>query len=123
MGLFSALALALACVGIYGVLAFTVGERTREIAVRRALGAQAGSVARSVVWQGVRLGLVGVALGAGTALLAARVVEGILFQVEPVDPATYAGVSVLMVAVLLAAATIPAVRAARKSPLEALGGE
>jgi predicted permease len=120
MGLFSVLALSLACVGIYGVLSFAVGQRAQEIAVRRALGARAGAVARSVVWDGVRMAVVGFLVGGGAAFLGARYLEGLLFRVDPVDPVTYAGVVGLLAAVVLAAAAVPAWRATRRDPVEAL---
>ena len=122
MGLFSALALLLACVGIYGVLSFTVGQRGPEIALRRALGAQAGDVARSVVWDGARLAAVGLVVGGGVALLGGRLLESLLFNVTTRDPATFAVVAATMMAVATAAAAIPAWRAARKSPADALDG-
>jgi predicted permease len=123
MGIFSVLALSLASVGVYGVLAFTVGERAREIAVRRALGAGAGSVARSVVWEGVRMAVLGLVVGGGVALLAGRWMEALLFQVEPADPVTLAAVAGLMLAVVLLAASVPAWRATRREPAEALAAE
>jgi ABC-type antimicrobial peptide transport system permease subunit len=123
MGLFSVLALTLACVGIYGILAFTVGERAGEIAVRRALGARAGSLARSVVWDGARMAALGLVVGGGAALLGGRFLEGFLFRVEPADPATYLGVGLLMTLVVLVAAALPAWRAVRRDPVEALTAE
>lgn len=123
MALFSALALSLACVGIYGVLSFTVGQRGTEIALRRALGARAGDVARSVVLDGVRLAGAGVLLGGGAALLGARALESLLFGVRAADPVTYASVAFAMLAVATVAAAIPAWRASRRTPAEALAAE
>lgn len=120
MGLFSFLALSLACVGVYGILAFTVGERAREIAVRRALGARPGAVARSVVLEGARMAVLGLVVGGAAALTGARYLEGLLFRVEPADPATYAMVTGLMAVVVLVAAALPAWRASRRDPVEAL---
>ncbi len=123
MGLFSLLALVLSGVGIYGVLAFTVGQRTPEIALRRALGAGAGEVAGSVVVGAVRLALVGLVLGAAGAWFGSVLLETILFQVGPRDPATFGGVSAAMLLVAVAAAAVPAWRATRRSPAEALNTE
>ncbi len=123
MSLFGAVALTLACVGIYGVLAFTVARRTREIAVRRALGAKAGDVARSVVWQGVTMAALGAAIGAGGAALGVRVLEGLLFSIPPTDPVTFALAAAATLAVAALAAAIPAWRAATRSPAEALAQE
>jgi predicted permease len=123
MGLFSALALSLACVGIYGVLSFTVGQRGPEIALRRALGARAGDVARSVVWDGTRLAAMGLVVGGGAALLAGRLLQALLFNVEPTDTSTFAAVVVAMLAVAVSAAAVPAWRASRKSPADVLSAE
>ena len=123
MGLFSVLALSLACVGIYGVLSFTVGQRGPEIALRRALGAQAGDVARSVVWDGARLAGVGLLLGGAAALAGGRILQALLFQVEPTDVPTFFTVSVAMLGVATVAAAIPAWRASRKAPADVLSAE
>ncbi len=122
MGVFSGLALLLACVGIYGVLTFTVGTRGQEIAVRRALGAEAGSVARDVVVDGLRLTLVGVLVGATAAALGTGLLEGFLFGVEPLDATTYLGVGLLMLGVAGIAAAAPAWKATRHDPARALTG-
>jgi len=123
MGLFSVLALSLASVGIYGVLAFTVGQRGPEIALRRALGARAGDVARSVVFDGVRLAAAGMLVGGGGALLGGRVLRSLLFEVEATDVATFTVVSTAMLLVAVAAAAVPAWRASRKAPADVLGAE
>jgi predicted permease len=123
MGLFSALALSLACVGIYGVLSFTVGQRGPEIALRRALGAQAGDVARSVVWDGARLAGVGLLLGGGAALAGGRILRALLFNVEPTDAPTFFSVSAAMLVVAVVAAAVPAWRASRKAPADVLSAE
>jgi predicted permease len=123
MGLFSALALSLACVGIYGVLAFAVGQRDQEMAVRRALGARAGDVARSVVLDGVRLAAVGLLIGGGAALLGGRVLGSLLFDVEATDPVTFGVVATGMMGVAVVAAAIPAWRACRKAPADALAAD
>jgi predicted permease len=123
MGLFSTLAVVLACVGVYGVLAFAVGQRSREIAIRRAVGASASSVARSVVGDGLRLVGFGVLLGAFGAVGGGRLLDTFLFEVTATDPTTFVGVGGGMVVVALVAAIVPALRAMRRDPSEALGSE
>ncbi len=123
MGIFSALALTLASVGVYGVLAFAVGQRGQEIAVRRALGAQAGDVARSVVFEGVRLVAFGLVLGGVAAYFAADLLEALLFNVVPNDPMTFVSTAAIMLVVAVVAAAVPAWRATRKAPVEALLGD
>lgn len=123
MSLFSGLAALLACVGIYGVLAFAVGQRSQEIAIRRAIGASGGRVARSVLADGLKLAAVGLVVGGVAALLGVRVLEGFLFQVEADDPATFLSVLATMVAAAVLAAVLPALRATRRDPAEALNAE
>ncbi|MEJ7812522.1 MAG: ABC transporter permease [Gemmatimonadaceae bacterium] len=123
VGALGALALALAAVGLYGVIAFVVAQRTREIGIRMALGAGGGHVVRQVVRGGMRLAVLGVAIGAVGALAATRVVTRFLFGVTPTDPAAYLlAASTLLVAALLAT-YLPARRAARVDPLVALRAE
>jgi predicted permease len=117
---FSAIAVLLAAVGLYGVLSFAVGRRTREFAVRMAMGARAGQVRRMVVVDGLRLAMYGVVIGAFIAWQASRALTAFLFEVQAGDPATYA-LTVLLVAVIAAlAAWIPAHRATRVEPHTAL---
>jgi len=123
MGLLSLMAMVLAAVGIYGVLAFTVSQRAPEIAVRRALGARSLEVGGSVVAGALRLTLLGVVLGGGGALMVGRTLQSFLFQVEPTDPTTFGLVSASMVGVAVLAAVFPAYRATRRDPLEALNSE
>jgi len=113
--------LALAAVGIYGVIAYFVGRRTREIGVRMALGATPRRVLSLVVWQALRPTLAGVAIGALAALALARVLESQLYGVRPADPLTFAGVAALLVLAAALAAAIPARAAARVDPRAALG--
>lgn len=120
---FSALALILAIIGLYGVLAFAVGRRNREIAVRMALGAERGRVRGLVVIQGLRLTGWGVAVGVAVSVLASRSLETFLFGVEPLDPATFLGVAALTAGSAVLAAWIPAVRATRVDPQRALREE
>ncbi|HEV2736269.1 MAG TPA: ABC transporter permease, partial [Longimicrobiaceae bacterium] len=120
IGAFGLLGLALAAVGIYGVLSFHVGQRTQEIGVRLALGAAAGDVVRMVLRQGLRLVAVGVALGLAAALAATRLLTGLLHGVSATDPATFLAVPALLAAVALLASWLPARRAARVDPMTAL---
>jgi len=117
---FAALALALSCAGIYGVIACLVGERTREIGVRMALGAQRSDVLRLIVGQGARMALLGVAVGVVLALGLTRLLRSQLFGVTPHDPLTFAGVALVLIAVALVACYLPARRATRVDPMAAL---
>ena len=120
LGLFAGVALVLAVVGIYGVIAYSVAQRTQELGIRRALGAQHGDILRLVLGQALGLALAGVILGVGGALALTRVMTGLLFHVSPTDPATFVGVALLFLFVALAASYLPARRAARIDPMEAL---
>jgi putative ABC transport system permease protein len=121
--LFAALALALAAVGIFGVTSYTVAQRTREIGIRMALGADAGVVVRMIVLRGLRLAVVGGALGIVGALLLGRLLQGQLFEVSPTDPATLVAVVAILGAVVLIASWIPGRAATRVSPAIALREE
>lgn len=120
LGSFAALALLLACVGIYGVIAHLVGERTQEFAIRTALGAERWDVLRTVLRDGARMALAGVAIGLGAALVLTRFMTNMLFGISAHDPATVAAVVGLLMLVAFAACYIPARRATRVDPMIAL---
>jgi ABC-type antimicrobial peptide transport system permease subunit len=117
---FAGTAMLLAAIGLYGVLAFAVGQRTREIGIRLALGAKRGEVLRMVMAQAGRLAFAGVAIGLVAAVLASRVLRSQLFEIAPTDAITYVAVATALLMVALVASWIPARRAARIDPLDAL---
>jgi len=120
LSLFAGVALVLAAVGLYGVLAYTVTHRHREIGIRLALGASKRNVLTLVIGQGMKLALTGVAIGIVADLALTRVIRSLLYGVTPTDPLTFAGVSLLLVAIALFACWLPARRAAKVDPMEAL---
>jgi putative ABC transport system permease protein len=120
LGLFAALALVLAAVGIYGAMAYAVNQRTHEIGIRTALGAQRCDVLRLVMKDGAKIALFGIASGIAGALALTRLMASLLFEVKPTDPATFVGVAILLALVALAACYIPARRAMRVDPMVAL---
>jgi predicted permease len=120
LGSFAGVALLLALIGIYGVIAYSVAQRTREMGIRRALGAQQSDILRLVVVQGFRLALAGVAIGLVGAYGLTRLMESLLFHVSATDPATFVGVALLFLFVALAASYIPARRATRIDPMATL---
>jgi ABC-type antimicrobial peptide transport system permease subunit len=123
IGAFGGMAALLAAVGIFSVLAYLVGQRTRELAVRRAVGAQAGDLVRHVVGHGLRLIASGLVVGLIGALAGARLLEGLLFEISPWDITTYAGAVVVLGITALLATVIPALRAVSIDPLVALRHE
>ena len=120
LGLFAVLALILSAVGIYGVMAYAVNQRTHEIGIRTALGAQPRDVLRLVMRDGTKIALFGIASGIAGALALTRLMASLLFEVKPTDPATFAGVAILLALVALVACYIPARRAMRVDPMVAL---
>jgi putative ABC transport system permease protein len=117
---FAALALILAAVGIYGLMAYAVSQRTHEIGIRLALGAQQRDVMRLVAGDGARIAFFGIGIGVASALVLTRVMTTLLFEVKATDPAAFAGVTILLAMVALAACYIPARRAMRVDPMVAL---
>jgi putative ABC transport system permease protein len=120
LGSFAALALILACVGIYGVLAYVVTQRTPEIGLRVALGADSGSIFAAVARQGMSLAGIGIALGLAASLALSSLLQSLLFDVKPTNPATYLSASVVFTLVALLACYVPARRASKVDPLVAL---
>ena len=123
LGIFAGIAGVLAAVGVYGVLAFAVAQRTREIGLRVALGARPGEIMRLILRQGLWLTVLGIAGGIAGALALARFLSGMLFGLTPLDPSTYVGVALLFTAVALVAVTVPARRATKVDPVVALRHE
>jgi putative ABC transport system permease protein len=120
LSLFAGLAVVLAAVGLYGVVAYVVRQRTREVGIRMALGARSIDVVRLMLWQGLRPAIAGVALGLAGAVAASRVMSGLLYEIQPSDPVAYAGATVFLLAIVVVACAIPAGRATRVPPSTAL---
>jgi putative ABC transport system permease protein len=119
-GIFAAIALALASIGIYGVMSYNVGQRSHEIAIRRALGAERGEIIRMVIGQGMLMAVAGIGIGLGLALILGRTLSGLLFGVSYLDAATYATVPLALAALALLAVWIPARLTTRVDPISAL---
>jgi putative ABC transport system permease protein len=120
---FAALAVALAAIGLYGVVAYLVSGRTREIGIRMAMGAEARDVLRLVLAQGIRPALLGLAVGIGGVFVGARVLESMLYEIEPTDPSTVVLTTLLLLVVVVCAILLPARRASQIAPVEALRNE
>ena len=120
LSIFAGLALTLACIGIYGVIAYSVAQRTHEIGIRLALGAQRKDVLKLILQQGLRLALIGVVIGVSAGLLLTRLLASLLYGTKPGDPLTFAAVSALLMIVALLACYVPALRAMKVDPMVAL---
>ncbi len=123
LGTFAAIAVVLAAVGLYGVLAYAVSQRTHEIGIRLALGAHEHAVVRMILRQGLALTLLGITLGSTAALGLSQLLGALLYEVRPGDPLTFGSVSLLLSSVAALASALPALRAAKVSPLMALRTE
>jgi putative ABC transport system permease protein len=123
LAVFAAVALALAAIGIYGVVAYSVSQRTREIGIRVALGSTPAGVAKLIAGQGAKLAGVGIAIGIPAALLLARAMESMLFDTDPADPSTIAVVALVLTAAAVAACLVPLRKALKVDPANALRSE
>jgi putative ABC transport system permease protein len=123
IAVFGGIALLLAVVGLYGVMAFNVARRTRELGIRVAMGATAGDVWRLVLGEGLRVAASGLIAGVVLAILGLRLLEGLLFETRPADPLALGAAAALLVAATMAAALLPARRATRIEPVQALAEE
>ena len=123
LAILSAVALVIASVGIYGVTSYTAVQRTGEFGIRMAIGAQRRDVLRLVLWQGGKLVLIGLLAGLTGTLAAGRVLASMLFETSPYDPITLATITILLGAIAVLACLLPAYRAARINPVDALKAE
>jgi len=120
LGIFGAMALVLTCVGLYGVISYTVVQQTREVGIRLALGADRAGILRMVVGSGVLLSAIGIGIGLAASFLLTRVIASLLYGVSPWDPLTFIAVPVTLIAMATLASYLPARRAAQVDPMVAL---
>jgi predicted lysophospholipase L1 biosynthesis ABC-type transport system permease subunit len=123
LSIFGAVALLLAAIGIYGLMAYSVAQRTQEMGIRMALGADRQAIRKMVVWHGMRLALIGVGAGIVASFGLTRLIASFLFSVKPWDPAVFVAVPLILSAVALLAVWLPAARASRVDPMQALRTE
>jgi ABC-type antimicrobial peptide transport system permease subunit len=123
LGIAGAMAVILGLVGIYGVISYTVSQRTREVGIRMALGAQTAELTRMFVSHGLLLAAVGIVIGLGTAMILTRLMRTLLFKTSPLDPVTYLAVASGLVLIAMLASYVPARRATTVNPVEALRAE
>jgi ABC-type antimicrobial peptide transport system permease subunit len=121
--IFGVAALILAAIGIYGLMAYSVAQRTQEMGIRMALGADRSAIRRLVVWHGMKLAIVGVVLGLVAALGLTRLIAGFLFHVSPWDPVAFLAAPLILALVALLAVWLPATRASQVEPMQALHAE
>jgi len=121
--IFGAVALVLAAIGIYGLMAYSVAQRTQEMGIRMALGANRGTIRKLVVWQGMRLALAGVVAGVAASFGLSRLLSTFLFGVKPWDPAVFVAAPFILTGIALLAVWVPAARASKVEPMQALRTE
>ena len=121
--IFGAVALLLAAIGIYGLMAYSVAQRTQEMGIRMALGADRDTIRKLVVWHGMRLALVGVVAGIVTSFGLTRLLSTFLFGVKPWDPVVFVAAPIILTAIALLAVWLPAARASKVDPMQALRAE
>jgi ABC-type antimicrobial peptide transport system permease subunit len=117
---FAAVGLLLAAAGIYGLIAYSVAQRTKEIGLRIALGATRARILRSILWNGTALAVIGIVAGIAASIATSKAIAGLVWGVSPLDPVTFAGVALVLLLVSILASVVPALRAVRLNPISAL---